>query len=123
MGRKRIEIEPEKIMALSSRGLTQVEMAKELGISHVTLARRIADLRKKEGVLVDYRSIQALQLTALQARVLESITPEKIKVAPLSELVRAFGILKKMELAMSPLKINLSGLDRYLTQLEEIEKN
>jgi len=123
MGRKKIEIEPEKIMALSLKGMTQLEMAKELGVSHVTLARRIAELRMKEGVLVDYRSIQALQLTALQARVLESITPEKIKVAPLGELVRAFGILKKMELAMSPLKINLSGLEKYLTQLEEIEKN
>jgi hypothetical protein len=45
----------------------------------------MADLRKKESLLFDYRSLQSLHLTALQAGVLEVITPEKITDASLSE--------------------------------------
>ena len=121
MGRPKIDIDPSKIVQLRKQGMNQEEIAKELGVCHVTLSRRIADLRKKEGLLLGYKEIQHLQLTALQARVLESITPEKIKDAPLGELVRAYGILKRAELAMNPVKMNLSGLERYLIQMEEAE--
>lgn len=120
MGRKKIDIDPDKIKDLSAKGLTQLEMAKKLGVSHVTLARRIADMRMKEGVLLDYRSIQALHLTSLQARVLESITPEKIADASLLELAKAFGILKKAEVAINPPQLK-EGLQYYLMQLEKLE--
>ena len=70
------------------------------GVCHVTLARRMADLEAKEGILLKYRSIQSLELTALQARTLEAITPEKIKEAPLIDLLKAFYILKKAELGL-----------------------
>ena len=71
MGRKKIEINPLKIYELSSRGMTQREIANELGVSHVTLARRIADIQANQGILLKYRSIQTLELTALQASILE----------------------------------------------------
>jgi len=35
------------------------------------------------------RSLQTLELTALQARILSAITPEKIEKASLGELVKA----------------------------------
>ena len=119
MGRNKIQINPERIYELSKRGMTQVEMAKELGVCHVTLARRMGDLRKNEGLLLEYRSIQSLQLTSLQASILASITPEKIKEASLKELARAFHILKKAELAMNPPKVKKSGFVEYLFELEE----
>jgi hypothetical protein len=121
MGRKKIQLDPTKIYEMRTRGLTQLEMAKELGVCHVTLSRRIADLQRKEGLLLSYREVQHLQLTALQARILEAITPEKIREASLTELVKAFEILKKAELAMNPSKVNISGLESYLIQLEKFE--
>lgn len=53
----------------------------------------MADVFEKKGLLLDYRSVQTLQLTSLQAEVLENVTPEKIEDASLLELVKAFGIL------------------------------
>lgn len=120
MGRKRIDIDPQKLLEMSARGMTQVQMAKELGVCHVTVARRIAELRMNEGVLVDYRSNQALQLTALQARVLEAITPEKIANASLLELARAAYILKKAETDIDSPHLK-EGLEYYLIQLEQLE--
>jgi hypothetical protein len=122
MGRKKKELDPVRLHELASNGLNHKEMAKELGISHVTLTRRMADLYQKEGLLLDYRSVQTLQLTSLQAQILESITPEKIKDAPLLELVRAFGILHKAELGLHPPDFKITGLVGYLMQLEQLEK-
>ena len=119
MGRKKIELDPIKIRELSAKGMTQVEMAKELGVCHVTLARRMGALRKNEGLLLEYRSIQSLQLTSLQATILASITPEKIKEASLKELASAFHILKKAELAMNPPQAKSTGFVEFLIELEK----
>ena len=123
MGRRKKEIDPLAIHALSSQGMTQKEMAKELGVSHVTLAKRMADLKAKQGVLLKYRSLQTLDLTSLQSRILDNITPEKMKEASLVELATAFKILKKAELGMEPDKGpgKISGLVGYLIQIEKEE--
>lgn len=119
MGRKKIEIDPIKIYDLASQGMTQREMAKELDVCHVTLARRIADIEAKEGILLKYRSIQTLELTRLQFRILEAITPEKIEKASLIDLLKAFNILKNAELGLKGEKYKITGLVAYLTQLEK----
>jgi hypothetical protein len=94
-------------------------MAKELGVCHVTLARRIADIEAKEGILLKYRSIQTSELTALQARILSAVTPEKIEEASFLDLLKAFNILKKAELGLKGEKYKIEGLVAYLTQLEK----
>jgi len=119
MGRRKIEVNPLQIYDLASQGKTQREMAKELGICHVTLARRMADLQAKEGILLKYRSIQTLQLTELQIRVLEAITPEKIEEASLLDLAKAFKILKDAELGIKGEPFRITGLLGYLLQLEK----
>lgn len=119
MGRKKIEINPLKIYELSSRGMTQKDMAKQLGVSHVTLAHRIAEIQAEQGILLKYRAIQSLQLTSLQARVLEAITPEKIESASLLELLKAFKILKDMELKITQEPFKLTGLVAYLVGIEK----
>jgi transcriptional regulator with XRE-family HTH domain len=122
MARKKIELDPMAIYDLASQGMTQREMAKELGVSHVTLARRMADIQAKHGILLKYRSIQTLQLTGLQARVLESVTPEKVDSASLLDLVKAFAILKKAELGIKG-EPQGTGLVAYLMELERREQD
>lgn len=122
MGRKKLEIDPLELHELASKGLNHKEMSKELGVSHVTLTRRLADLYEKKGLLLDYRSVQTLQLTSLQASILESITPEKIKDASLLDLVKAFGILHKAELGLHPPDFRFKGLVGYLMELEMEDK-
>jgi hypothetical protein len=63
-------------------------------------------------------SIQTLQLTELQLRVLEAITPEKIADASLLDLAKAFKILKEAELGIKGEPFKITGLLAYLLKIE-----
>ena len=121
MGRPEKEIDMEAALDLLMRGESVPATATELGISAPTLRTRIADIQKKQGLLLQYRSIQSLQLTELQARVLEAITPEKINEAPLRDLVASYKILKDKELNIEGKPSEIKGLVAHLIYLEKQE--
>ena len=121
MGRRMIEVDPESIWEMASDGLTQKDMARELGISTLTLSKRMAKIQAEQGLLLKYRELQSLQLTKIQAKILEAITPEKIEDAPLRDLVMAFKILKDKELAVDGKPSEIKGLVSYLVELEKQE--
>jgi DNA-binding Lrp family transcriptional regulator len=114
-------IDTETLYDLTLRGMTKRDMAAELGVSTPTLSSRIADLQKKQGLLLQYRALQNLQLTELQSRCLEAITPEKIEEAPLRDLVFAYKVLKDKELVDTGKPTELRGIMHYLIQLEKEE--
>ena len=111
MGRKEIEIDQEVLMDLALKGLTQKDIAKELDVSTPTISKRIDQ----------YRAIQSLQLTKLQAKTLEAITDQKIAEAPLRDLVLCFKILKDKELILEGKPSEIRGLVGYLVELERKE--
>jgi len=119
MGGQELNFDVETILDLQEMGLTKQEAAQELGISVTTLSNRIAKIQQKQGILLQYRSIQSLQLTELQARILEAITPEKIDSAPLRDLVLAFKVLKDKELNLEGKPSDIKGLVAYLIELEK----
>lgn len=121
MPRPKIEIDTEMLLDLQEMGLTQKQASSELGICPQTLSKRIADVQKKQGLLLQYRSLQSLQLTELQARVLEAITPEKIEQAGLKDLVLAYKILKDKEQVIEGKPSEIKGLVSYLIKIEEEE--
>lgn len=121
-GRPPIELDMEAAMDLLERGESVPSISMELGISAPTLRSRIADLQKKQGVLLQYRSIQSLQLTELQARVLEAVTEEKINDASLRDLVMSYKILKDKELVIEGKPSEIKGLVAHLIYLEKQEK-
>ena len=118
---KRLELDTETLIDLQEMGLTNKEVADEVGCHPLTIAKRIAEIQKEQGILLQYRSLQSLQLTALQARVLEAITPEKINEAPLRDLVVCFKILKDKELTLDGKPSDIKGLVAYLVELEKEE--
>lgn len=117
----RVEVDPDILMNLREMGLTQKQAAGELGIHPATLSKRMAEIQKKQGLLLQYRSLQSLQLTELQARILEAITPDKIEQADLKDLVLAFKILKDKEQVLEGKPSEIKGLVSYLIKLEEEE--
>ncbi len=121
MGRQKKEVDMEAALDLLTRGETIPTIATELGISAPTLRSRVADLSKKQGLLLQYREIQTLQLTELQARVLEAITPDKIEEASLRDLVMSFKILKDKEQVMDGKPSEIKGLVAHLVHLEKQE--
>jgi hypothetical protein len=121
LGRPKIEIDGETLYDLAVRGMNKKAMAEELGVSRPTLSSRIADIQAKQGLLLQYRALQNLQLTELQARCLEAITPEKIEEAPLRDLVFAYKVLKDKELIDTGKPTELRGIMHYLVQLEKEE--
>ena len=120
-GGVRKDFDVEAALDLITRGERIPAVAQELGISATTLRARIADIQQKQGVLLQYRAIQALQLTELQARVLEAITPEKIEEAPLRDLVASYKILKDKELNIEGKPSEIKGLVAHLIYLEKQE--
>ena len=121
LGRPKLDIDMEAALDLLMRGEKVPAIAVELGISPPTLRSRIADIQKKQGLLLQYREIQSLQLTELQARVLEAITPEKINEAPLRDLIASFKILKDKELNIEGKPSEIKGLVAHLIHLEKME--
>lgn len=120
-GRGKKEVDMEAALDLLMRGEKVPAIATELGVSAPTLRSRIAEIQKKQGLLLQYRSIQSLQLTELQARVLEAITPEKIEEANLRDLVMSYKILKDKEQVMEGKPNEIKGLVAHLVYLEKQE--
>jgi len=118
MGRPRSDIETEEMLDLLEQGFTQPEIAAEMGVSTPTLAKKIADIQSKQGLILKYRALQSIQLTELQCRVLEAITDEKINEAPLKDLVGAYKILKDKELVVDGKPTEIKGLVAYLVEME-----
>lgn len=121
MGRNRLPFDELAYFDMASAGMPQREIAQQLGLSIPTLERNIAELTAEQGVILKYRELQSLQLTKIQAKVLDAITPDKIAEASLSELVVAFKILKDKELVTDGKPSEIHGLVGYLVQLEKAE--
>lgn len=119
MGRAKKDIPSEEIYDLLERGIARRDAADIFGVSIPTLSARIKDIQLKQGLLLQYRALQALQLTELQARVLEAITPEKIEMAELKDLVVAYKILKDKELVTEGKPNEIKGLVSYLVHMEK----
>ena len=121
MGRPTTKLDPNLLLDMVQRGVPQKQAAQSLGCSVPTLQKRIAEITDKQGIILKYREIQNIQLTSVQARILEAITPEKINEAPLRDLVLAFKILKDKELAMTGRPSEIKGLVGYLVEIEKRE--
>lgn len=119
LGRPKVEVDEEVLMDLLSQGWTKKDTAAELGISVPTLQQRILDLKKREGVVLQYRALQSLELTEIEAQILGAITPERIHEASLRDLVQAYKILKDKELVAEGRPTEIKGLVGYLMHLEK----
>ncbi len=119
MGRKLIELDEEVVFDTAMMGLNQKEAAEFHGVSTPTLAKRIAMIQDETGILMKYRALQSLQLTSLQAKILEAVTSDKIAEASLTELVQAFKILKDKELVADGKHSDIKGLVAYLIHIEK----
>ena len=120
-GRPRKEVCADTLYDLAVRGMSKKDQAEELGLSVPTLNARIADIQKRQGLILQYRALQNIQLTDLQAKILEHITPEKIEEASLRDLVMSYKILKDKELVDTGRPTDVKGIMHYLIQLEKEE--
>ncbi len=87
-------LDTEILHDLLSSGTPKKVIAKEFGVTVHSLNKTIAELQCSQGLLLKYKELQNLQLTALQAKCLEAMTPEKIESASLVELATVFKVLK-----------------------------
>jgi DNA-binding Lrp family transcriptional regulator len=120
MGRPKKNIDEKAILNMRARGKSIKEISCDLGVSTATLSRRIAELKHDKGILTKYRQLQGLQLTALQFRIMEAITPERIAKASLLELVKCCWILEKAQRAIQGKdSFKIKGLVGYLLEIEK----
>jgi len=123
--RPRKKIDEVKLLAMRGEGKFLEDISKELGISIPTLTRRLAVLHHEKGILTKYRQLQGLQLTELQARILEEIDLKNLEDNSLLDLLCGFKVLKKMEIVIegkSSPRYKIKSLVDHLLFLEKFEK-
>ena len=120
-GRPKKPFDLEAALDMLMRGESIPTIAGEVGVSAPTLRKRIQELQQEQSVILQYRAIQSLHLTALQSRILEAITPDKINEAPLRDLVASFKILKDKELVIEGKPSEIKGLIGHLIAMEKQE--
>ena len=122
MGRPKKEIDDMALLRMRGEGKSLPEIAKAIGASVPTLSRRITVLKYQKGLLTKYRELQGLQLTELQARILDMVDSNKIENAGLLELLNCFRVLKKAEIAIQgKVSFKVWGLLDHLLALESQE--
>lgn len=125
MGRPRKYIDEIKLLDMRTAGMHLKEISQDLGISVTTISRRLAVLQHNKGVLTKYRQLQGLQLTDLQARILDAADSRNLKDASLSliDLLRTFHVLKRLELKIEGKEsCKVWGLMSHLLALQKAEK-
>ncbi len=120
-GKASQELDTEVLFDLIEKGARRKDIAQELGMSAMTLSRRITEIQEKQGLVLQYRALQNIQLTEIQATVLDAITADKIEEAPLRDLVFAYKVLKEKELVEVGKPTELKGMMHYLIELEKQE--
>jgi hypothetical protein len=122
MGRPRKQIDETALLAMRGEGKKLQEISKEMCVSARILSRRLAILHHQRGILTKYRELQGLQLSALQARMLEAVDARGFEKASLIELLTAFNVLKKAELIIQRKgHCEVWGLLDHLQALEGLE--
>jgi len=111
------------LLDLIEQGYSKKAACQILGISNYNLKKRIKTIQDESAIILQYRPLQSLQLTALQGKILENITDDKIEEASLKDLVIAFKVLKDAELGNEedPENRSMKGLVGYLIELEKRE--
>lgn len=99
--------------------LTLIRKAEEISRSLDTMKSIISLFENNTNVIEEYRSVQNLQLTSLQAKILENIDEDKMEDANLRELVSAYNILKNNERLEVGKPTEIHGLVGYLTYMEQ----
>ena len=118
------ELSPSSLLSFLEAGGTRKEAAAAFQVSLPTIQKICAELQCNEDALNIYKGLQPLHLTALQAEILSRVTSDRLDEADLDTLVRAFNVLKKVELASeeNKQKEKITGLVAYLLELEKEER-
>jgi hypothetical protein len=114
------ELTPSSLLSFLETGGTHREAAAAFTVSLPTIQKMIAELQSSEEVLNIYKGLQPLHITALQAELLARVTSDRLDEADLDTLMRAFNVLKKVEMAAEENKQRekVTGLVSYLLELE-----
>ena len=81
----------------------------------------VKNLESEQPILERYRQVQHVQLTQIQKKLLDAMTEDKMEAASLSELTRAYTLLKDKELVMNGKATAITGIVGYLIALEKEE--
>jgi DNA-binding transcriptional ArsR family regulator len=109
----------EVLLRLRGEGKTLKMISAEMGVSIPTLSRRLAVLRHEKGLLTQYRQLQRLRLTELQARMLAAIDMDHIEKASLGDIANAVNVITKVRKSIQGKdSFKVRGLMDYLLALE-----
>lgn len=122
MGRRPKSIDQDLMLDLITSGMSRGDIADSLGVSIPTLESRINDLQKSEKALLAYDKIHHLGLIAVQQKLIDGVTDEKIADAPLGQIAQAYGVFNKAKQLATGGPTEIQGLMGYLMVMEEEDR-
>jgi predicted transcriptional regulator len=113
-----------KVLDLKERGLSHTEIAKVLGCDRSNVSNRLkaygATFERIEG----HKKHRADILTHIQSKLLDGITPDKIKESSATQLITGMAILydkERLERGKSSTNLSVAGLvEAHNTNLEAL---
>lgn len=119
MGRRKLEVDAEKLIDMADRGFTKLAIADELDISQPTLSRKMAELRRDQGIILEYRDMESLRVTGMKSKLMD-LLEERLDAKELDndQIIRGLGVLMKADK-----KIDEGGqIEGLIGHLMEVEK-
>jgi len=123
MGRRQLNIDNDLMLDLITSGMSSREIAETMGVSIPTLESRIKELQNSEKALLAYDKVHHLGLIAVQQKLIDGVTDEKITAAPLGQIAQAYGVFNKAKQLATGGPTEIQGLMGYLIALETEDRN
>ena len=119
MGRHSLELDQEVLLDMSHRGFTQKEMSEELEVSIPTIAKTIITLRTDQGLILKYRDLESLRVTALKHDLIQELE-ERLIAATMSndEILKGIAVMQRADKD----KVGDAPIDGLIGHLMEIQK-
>lgn len=115
----------EVILAMREEGMGVKEIARELGVSHQNISKRLKKVQKDVKRFDRWKKYKADVLAWKQKEILDNLTEEDIKKASVREKAVLFGVLydkERLERGKSTQNISIAHFDAELAKLEEEER-
>jgi predicted transcriptional regulator len=123
MGRPRLELDEEKLLDMSQRGLTQRDIADEMGVSIPTVAATIKRLQTDQGLILQYREVETLRATSIKHDLMDKLESRILNGSMTTdEVIKGISVMDKLgKEDISDAKID--GLIGHLMQIQKDKSN
>lgn len=113
------------IIEFKKKGLTHQQIANLLGCDKSNVTKRLGTIKEELESLDNFTKHKSATMEFIQQRLLDSITPEKIKEATLQQTATSFGIIydkQRLQDGKSTENLDFGNYGALVNELQEVNR-